>query len=496
MNRTIRKVGVVMIVLVVALLGNLTYNQVVMADRYRSDPLNQRILFEEATRFRGQITGADGTILAKSVPSDDQYRYQREYPGGSAFGNLTGYYSLRYGPIGLERSQQDILVGDDPSLLGDRVQDFLTGRDPRGGNVELTILPTVQQVAYDELTAKGYTGAVVAIKPSTGEILALVSTPSFDATPFASHSEAVQKKAYNALVPARDPDPLTNRAVTNLYPPGSTFKLVVAAAALNAGLTPDTSVTSSATITLPDTGGATLSNFGRESCNGQTGDVTLTEALAHSCNTAFAEVAMNIGADAIRNQATALGMNGEETNIGLRVSPSTTGEMADQAAVAQSGIGQRDVVSTPLESAVIAATIANNGVRMTPYLVSRVTAPDLTTVSQTEPQVANQDAIKASVAEQLKTMMITTEAATPGAGQIAGLEIASKTGTAEHGTDPKNTPPHTWYVAFAPAANPTVAVAVLVENGGDAGLEATGSKVAAPIGRDVLKAAVAAQAAG
>ena len=202
---------------------------------------------------------------------------------------------MRYGPTGLERNQNEILSGEAPELIAGQLSDLITGRDPRGGNVELNIEPAVQQAAYTAMTDKNYVGAVVAIEPSTGKVLAMVSTPSYDPNPLASHSDAVQRQAYNDLVNA-DPSPLLNRAIAAVYPPGSTFKLVIAAAALQQGYTPQTPVTGEAKITLPDTGGATLSNFGGETCgDGGGADVPLTEALAYSCNTAFAEVAMSLG---------------------------------------------------------------------------------------------------------------------------------------------------------------------------------------------------------
>ncbi|AZI56942.1 penicillin-binding protein 2 [Nakamurella antarctica] len=507
MNRTLRKTGNVVIVLIVALLLNITYIQLVKSDAYRTDPNNRRILYEESSRQRGLITATQGVVLARSDASDDSYRYQRSYPGGPAFTDLTGYYSLRYSPTGIESAQNDLLAGESADLLADRVGDFLTGRDPRGGNVELTVLPEVQQRAYDLLTAKGLTGSVVALNPQTGAILAMVSTPGYDATPLASHNDATQRTAYNDLLNIETtgaPSPLINRATSALYPPGSTFKLVVTAAALSQGYTPETPLTGVARITLPGTEGATLSNFGGETCGNSGGqDVTMTTALAYSCNTAYADLAVSIGADALKRQAAALGVNDESYNIGLPngdrvagglpVKGSGVGPIVDDAALAQTGIGQRDVAMTPLQSAVIAATIANNGVRMAPYLIAKTTGPDLATLSEAKFTTANASAIPAAVAAEMKQMMITTEETTFGAGQIEGLQIASKTGTSEHGTDPKNTPPHVSYVAFAPAANPTVAIAVFIENGGDQGLAATGSRVAAPIGREVLALAIASQ---
>ena len=491
MKRPLRRLGTAVIVMIGLLLANIAYTQVIKANDYRADPNNKRTLVAEYSRQRGQITAAGGVVLARSDPVNDQYQYQRVYPGAGMYANLTGYYSMRYGPTGLERNQNEILSGDSPELIAGQLSDLITGRDPRGGNVELTVVPAVQQAAYTAMTDKKYVGAVVAIEPSTGKILAMVSTPSYNPNPLASHRDAVQRKAYNALL-NDDPSPLVNRATGAVYPPGSTFKLVIAAAALQQEYTPQTPVTGKSKINLPDTGGATLSNFGGETCgNGGGADVSLTEALAFSCNTAFAQVAMSVGTVPIRRQAEALGIDvAPPPDIGVDLVGSRLGDVPDTAALAQTGIGQRDVAMSPFQMAWITATIANRGDQMAPHLIAKTTKPDLSVISQTQPESLGQ-AIPIPVADEVRDMMVASEKETLGSGAISNLVIASKTGTAEHGTDPKHTPPHAWYVAFAPADNPKVAVAVMVENGGGLGLDATGSKVAAPIGRSVIAAALA-----
>ena len=242
MKKPLRRLGVAVIVMIGLLLANIAYTQVIKADDYRADPNNKRTLVAEYSRQRGQITAAGGVVLARSDPVNDQYEYQRVYPGAEVYADLTGYYSMRYGPTGLERNQNEILSGESPELIAGQLSDLITGRDPRGGNVELNVVPAVQQAAYSAMTEKNYVGAVVAIEPSTGKILAMVSPPSYDPNPLASHSDEVQRQAYNALVNA-DPSPLVNRAIGAVYPPGSTFKLVIAAAALQNGYTPQTPVT-------------------------------------------------------------------------------------------------------------------------------------------------------------------------------------------------------------------------------------------------------------
>lgn len=491
MKRPLRRVGTAITILVVLLLANITYVQVVKASAYRADPNNSRTRLEEFQQPRGQITTVKGTVLAQSVSSTDSYKYQRNYPLGAMYSPVTGYFSSYYGASGIEQSQNSILSGSDDNLIGDRFSDLVTGREPRGGNVQLSIVDAVQQAAYNGLQDKGYAGAVVAMNPSTGAILALASTPSYDPNALASHSEAIQK-AYSKKINSANPSLRLNRALSADYPPGSTFKLVVSGAALQNGYTPTSSVTGISKMNLPD--GGTLSNFDGEQCADAGGaDVTLTEALAHSCNTAFASVGIALGAEPLKAQAAALGVDPSGTTINdVPVVGSRVGPMVDGDAVAQSSIGQRDVAFTPYQDAVIVATIANHGKRLAPYLVDRTTKPDLSVISQAQTTVVNQ-AMPTTVADQIRDMMIESEKDTTNANPFAGVVIASKTGTAEHGADPKNTPPDCWYVAFAPANKPQVAVAVLVENGGDLGLKATGGTVAGPIGHAVISAALTGQ---
>jgi peptidoglycan glycosyltransferase len=366
--------------------------------------------------------------------------------------------------------------------------DFFTGRDPRGGNVATTINPQVQQAAWDAMEdgCNGpCKGAVVALEPSTGRVLAMVSAPSYDPNQLATHDIQKQSTAWQQL---RDnPDsPLLNRAISETYPPGSTFKVVTTAAALQSGATENTQLTAAARIALPDST-ATLENFGGASC-GASPTASLRDAFAKSCNTAFVQLGINTGADALRSTALAFGLDSPPPTIPLQVAQSTVGPIADAAALGMSSIGQKDVALTPLQNALVAATIANKGVAMQPYLVDSLKGPDLANISTTAPHEERR-AVSEQVADTLTDLMVAAEQVTQQKGAIAGVQIASKTGTAEHGTDPRNTPPHAWYIAFAPASAPKVAVAVLVENGGDR-LSATGGALAAPIGRATIAAAL------
>ncbi len=487
MNTSLRRISVMIMGLVVLLLANVTLTQVFTADGLRSDPRNQRVLLDEYSRQRGQIS-AGGQLLAYSVSTDGRFRFLRVYPNPLAYAPVTGFYSLSYSSTGLERAEDTVLNGSDQRLFGRRLADFFTGRDPRGGNVSTTIRPEVQQAAWDAMD-KGCNGpckgAVVALEPSTGKILAMVSAPSYDPNLLATHDVDEQAQAWQRL---RDDSnsPLLNRAISETYPPGSTFKVITTAAALQNRATPDTQVTAAPQIALPDST-ATLENFGGSSCGGAP-TTTLQYAFAHSCNTAFVQLGIDTGADALRSTAQNFGVDATPAPIPLQVAESTLGPVPDAAALGMSSIGQKDVALTPLQNAMVAATVANKGVTMQPFLVDSLKGPDLSNIATTAPTEVRR-AIPEPVADTLTNLMVAAEQVTQQKGAIAGVQIASKTGTAEHGTDPRNTPPHAWYIAFAPAQAPKVAVAVLVENGGDR-LDATGGAVAAPIGRATIAAAL------
>lgn len=489
MNTPLRRVGITMMAMIVLLLGHVTYIQVFQADDYRADQRNQRVLLDEYSRERGQIVSQfDGQILAHGTETSGRLQYLRTYESGPMYAPVTGYYSWRYGATGLERTQNDLLSGNDARLFVRRLSDMITGRDPRGGHVQVTIDPEVQSTAFNLMSNRGYTGSVVALDPNSGEILGMVSTPSYDPSDLSTHDGEAQEQAWASMSenPAR---PMVNRATSETYPPGSTFKLVTTAAALESGADEDTEVTSDASITLPGTQ-TQLQNYAGQSCPGS----TLHDALAYSCNTAFAELAGDFGADQLRETAKDFGIGMPDLEIPLQVSMSSVGELGSAAELYQSSIGQRDVRLTPLQVAMLSATVANDGMTMRPQLVASLLAPDLSTIENfSEEELAGGRALSEDNAELLHEMMLDSEENTQGGGQQDDLTIASKTGTAQHGADPTNTPPHAWYTAYAPADDPEIAVAVLVESGGDHGLAATGGTVAAEVGRLTIDAGLGRQ---
>jgi peptidoglycan glycosyltransferase len=490
MNTSLRRVSMTVMVLIVLLLLNATFTQVFRADGLRTDPRNQRVLLDEYSRQRGQIS-ASGQLLAYSVSTPgSRFRFRRDYPAPLIYAPITGFYSLLYSSSGLERAEDAILNGSDARLFGRRLADFFTGRDPRGGNVDTTINPRVQQAAWDAM-ARGCSGgpcpgAVVALEPSTGKILAMVSTPSYDPNTLASQDMQAEALAWDALL--HDPDnPMQNRAISERYPPGSTFKVITTAAALQSGLTENEPVTAAPTIKLPDSSNV-LRNYNGMTCPGGGDTVPLRVAFAYSCNTAFVQLGMKIGTEALRDAAVGFGLDMQLDPIPLQVTESTVGPIPDKAALGMSSMGQKDVALTPLQNAMVAAAVANKGVLMQPYLVEGEKGPDLATLSTTQPRELRR-AVSEQVAAKLTELMIVAEQYAQQKGKIPGVQIASKTGTAEHGTDPQNTHPHAWYIAFAPAQAPKVAVAVIVEGGGNLN-DATGGGLAAPVGRAVIEAAL------
>jgi penicillin-binding protein A len=386
-----------------------------------------------------------------------------------------------YGRSGIEQTMNTELNGSADSLFYSRIQDLFTGSQPQGAAVELTLDPVVQRAAWDALGDQ--TGAVVAIDPTTGAILALVSKPSYDPNVLASHDVASVRAAWEQL--NADPTaPMLNRAISETYPPGSTFKLVTASAALEGGLTPDSPVAAPTELPLPNSS-SVMHNHGNSACS-STGAMTLQDALRISCNTAFGQLGMTLGDDALRTQADAFGFDSTLTMpLTVTASRFPADGQIDEAQTALSSIGQYDVRVTPLQVAMTSAAIANDGVRMAPYLVQTVRSADLTVISETEPESLGRS-ITANTASQLTQMMQTVvDSGTGTAAQIPGVSVAGKTGTAQSATDAA---PHAWFTAFAPADAPQVAVAVVVEHGGDLGNEATGGAVAAPIARQVIQA--------
>jgi peptidoglycan glycosyltransferase len=480
MNKPIRRLSYVVAMLFCALLMSTTWIQFVTAQSLDNRPGNRRTLLAGYSRERGAIL-VNGTPIAKSVPTNDELKFVRTYPSAKLYSQVTGYYSFTYGAGGgLEGAEDSLLSGQSDKLFYRRVIDMATGKAPSGASLELTINPKAQQAADTALGNQR--GAVVALDPKTGAILAMVSHPQYDPATLASHNIDSVEKAWERLN-ANPRRPAVNRAIAgDLYPPGSTFKLITAAAALSSGkFTEESQIPGAATLDLP-LSTTNLPTDDHQPC-GPDDKTTLTHALEISCNTAFGWLGLTLGGDALRAQAAAFGF-GDSLRVPLRVSPSSVPPLnAPQSA--QAAIGQYDVRVTPLQVAMVSAAIANNGTVMKPYLVSDTRNGSLDIIDQSKPEQLSQ-AVTPEVADALTRMMVdVVKSGTGTAGQISGIEVAGKTGTAQN---VKDAAPHAWFTAFAPANDPKIAVAVVVEDGGNAGSEAFGGKVAAPIARKVMEA--------
>jgi peptidoglycan glycosyltransferase len=483
MNTPLRRLAAVVTVLFASLFASSTYVQYLRASWLDARPGNARTLYKNYGRERQPIIVA-GRQIAVSTKVDDAFKYQRGYPDGPLYSAVTGFYSIVYGATGMESAAGSLLSGTADQLFYRRIQDLLTGKAALGATVELTIQPKVQRAAWDALGDQR--GAVVALDPRTGAVLAMVSKPAYDPNTLAGHDQKAVKAAYTKLLDDEG-RPLENRAISGrLYPPGSVFKLITAAAALESGrYEPDTEVAGPAVLDLPQTTKGLPNDFAG-ACS-PSGKITLIDALKISCNTAFGSVGMALGESAMAEQAAKFGF-GAELSIPLTVTPSTFPTGLSPAQVAQSSIGQFDVRVSPLQMAMVSAAIANKGIAMRPQLVSRVLAPDLTVMSRPSAEELGR-AVSRDTAAKLTTMMqaVVGPGGTGTRARIDGVEVAGKTGTAEQG---KGRPPNAWFTAFAPAADPQVAIAVIVEDGGSLGDAASGGRVAAPIAKKVMEAVI------
>lgn len=486
MNRPIRTLAIGCLVLFVALLANITYVQGWQADSLNQQAENTRARNADCSRKRGPIL-VDGASIARSVPSHDSLKYVRHYPGRQLYAPVTGRFSCTGLTTGIEASENGVLSGSDQSLFVSRVIDTFSNKSPQGGSVLLTLNPRAQRAAFDGLRAlPGHAqGAVVALDPKTGALLAMVSTPSYNPNRLAGHDFDKVKRYYQTLV-ANKKQPLLNRATQLRLPPGSTFKLVVAAAALQHGYSPDTQVRGGSSLALPQTTHQMTNENGGD-CGGT--QISLTQALAVSCNVSFADLGLKLAANnpnIVDDQARRFGF-GETYLDSLPMVPSVYPTGMDLPETAFASIGQFDVAATPLQMAMIASAIANHGNMMKPYVVAEERSPDLKLLSKPQPQTLHQ-AMSARSADELTQMMVSVvQEGTGTPVNIPGISVAAKTGTAN---SVPNRPPYAWIVAFAPADNPQVAVAVLVQQSGTNRGEIAGGTLAGPIAVNVIKAVV------
>jgi peptidoglycan glycosyltransferase len=478
-NRSIRAVGIVIMVLFVALIAQLTNLQVVESSKLNHDPRNTRQAVADFSRPRGAIQTADGVVLAQSIPSNDEYHYQRVYPHGLEYSFLTGYLSFRYGAEGVEQTYADQLAGRDLPVEAWDLRRLLAG-GTRTATVTLTVSSFMQDAATAALGNR--VGAVVAIDPQTGAILALVSQPTYDPTGLASHNPATEQAAFTSL--NADPgQPLLPRVYRESYAPGSTFKVVTASAVYDhdPALATKTYPTLGA-LTLPLTTNK-LHNFGGEVCGGQ-----LPELLTVSCDTGFGQVGLDLGAQTLAGEAMGFGFDQtpplDLPGVFRSTFPAASFFNRQTPLLAYSAIGQDDVSATPLQMVLVAAAIANHGVIMTPHVMRDIRDSDGNLVTTYTPKPWLTATSAATAAQMTSLMEMVVERGTGTAVAIPGVKVAAKTGTAEV----TSTLTNAWMIAFAPADDPTIAVAAVLPDLTGVGNETTGGVVAAPIVRAVIEA--------
>jgi peptidoglycan glycosyltransferase len=438
-----------------------------------------RASYETYKTLRGAII-VGGVPIVTSVPVNDEYRFLREYEN-VIYNSVTGYFSIFAGSSGIERAMNSYISGQSSAQFFEQINALLDGTPVTGAAVELTLDPDAQRAAWDALGDRK--GAVVAMEPATGRILAMVSKPTFDANLLASHQLSAVNDNYDKFVNSPD-QPLANRAIAgDLYFPGSIFKLVVTAAALESGrYTVGSRFENLTEYTLPGTT-TTITNSGGRKC-GTKSFVTLETALTLSCNIPFAMMAVNLGEDRISAQAELMGF-GQTFDIPLTVSASTYPKDLEESQVALTGFGQYDIRVTPMQMAMVTASIANQGVLMKPQLIKSVVASNLNLLSQPEPIVFSSPMSRTTAGYLTRMMVDSVEVGVATRAAIEGIAVAGKTGTAQNGpADPYTL----WFTGFAPAEAPRVVVTVVVEDGGGVGQSGTGNQIAAPIAKAVLEA--------
>jgi peptidoglycan glycosyltransferase len=485
-NRALRRISIAVLVMFVLLLVNVNYLQGFETASLASKPGNSRAFYAAQNQYqRGSIVTSDGKVIAASRLSsgNDSIKYQRYYPSGPEYAPVTGYYTI-FGQTGIEAAENSLLSGNDSSLDVRKVIDLITGKATKGATVQVTVNSRAQDAAWNALKTLGKPGAVVALNPKTGAILALASYPSFDPNVLAVHDGTKLNQVDKQLL-ADPAQPLLNRALQGAYPPGSTFKIVTSSAALtqSPNATINTRVDSPTVLTLPQTSHVLHNDLG-EVCGDGSGQVPLITAFAQSCDTTFAKMGIQLGASALNAMAEQFGMNDANLTVPLPVAKSTYVIPPSQATTAFSAIGQFSDTVTPLQEAMFAAAVANGGMLMKPDLVQQVTASDLSTVQATSPSVLSHS-VSSSVADSMKQMMLAVVQQPEGTAyafrqDVTGVQIAGKTGTAETGTVTSLN--DAAFTCFAPYANPDIAVGVIIQGGG------YGASAAAPIAVQVIKA--------
>ncbi|MFD8718737.1 MULTISPECIES: peptidoglycan D,D-transpeptidase FtsI family protein [Streptomyces] len=490
MNKPLRRIAIFCGLLVLTLLLRDNWLQYVKADSLREDTANRRVTIARYSTPRGDII-VDGSPITGSTASSssglNDLKYKRTYKNGPMWAPVTGFASQAFGATQLENLEDGILTGNDDRLFFRNTLDMITGKQKSGGNVVTTLNAAAQKAAYNGLKTQGGKGAVVALDPSTGKILALASYPSYDPSAFAGTSDT-DATAWKKLQKTYNPnDPMLNRALRETYPPGSTFKVVTASAALENGLynSADQATNSPLPYVMPGTT-TELKNEGNIPCK----NATMRIALQYSCNTVFGKIGADLGNDKMLAEAKKFGFDAQQFTP-VRSSASVFSDNMNQSQTALSSIGQYNTAATPLQMAMVASAVANDGKLMKPYMIDKLQSPGLDTISQTDPQELSQP-LTSSNAQILQSMMETVvKDGTGKNAQINGVTVGGKTGTAQHGVENSENP-YAWFISYAklPDGSKPVAVAVVIEDDQANRDDISGGGLAAPIAKSVMEAVI------
>lgn len=486
MNKPLRRISIFCGLLILALLVRTNYLQFVQAEELKTDTKNRRVDIARYAQPRGNIVVDGKNVTGSTVVNGNDFKYKRTYKNGELWSPVTGYASQAFGANQLEKLYDPILTGDDDRLFFNRTIDMLTGKPQKGGNIVTTLNAKAQKAAFDGLGDKK--GAVAAINPKTGAILALANKPSYDPTVFAGNSDK-DSKEYNALQKKNnEDDPTLNRALRQTYPPGSTFKVVTAAAGLESGdYDLDDKTDSPVPYRLPDS----TTDLGNEGNNPACKNASVRVALQWSCNTVFAKMSHELGNDEMMKMSEKFGFNrdldSDEQDTPVR--PAVSEYPKDNKPQnAQAGIGQASNRATPLQMAMVASAIANDGKLMKPYMVDQLVAPNLNVLEQTKPKELSQPVSGENAQKLQEGMETVVNDGTGTAGKIPGVTVGGKTGTAQHGEDNKDNP-YAWFISYAKDGDGSpVAVAVVVESSDTLRSDIAGGKLAAPIAKSVMEA--------
>ncbi|MER5858878.1 penicillin-binding protein 2 [Streptomyces sp900105245] len=488
MNKPLRRIAIFCGLLVLALLIRDNWLQYVQADKLRTDPDNRRVTIERYANPRGDII-VDGDPITGSVESKHgDFKYKRTYKNGPMWAPVTGYSSQAFDSSFLEKIEDGILTGNDDRLFFRKTLDMITGKEQQGGNVVTTLNARAQKAAYEGLKARGGKGAVVALEPSTGKILALASYPSYDPSSFAGNSTDVDAKNWTKLQKKNNPaDPMLNRALRETYPPGSTFKVVTAAAALENGkyTSADEKTESPLPWVMPGTS-TQLKNEGNIPCK----NATMRVALQYSCNTVFGKIGADLGNDKMLAEAKKFGFDSEQFTPS-RSNASVFSDDMNPSQTALSSIGQFNTAATPLQMAMVASAVANDGKLMKPYMVDELQSSNVDPVAKTEPEEMSRP-LSPKNAQILQSMMETVvKEGTGKNAQIPGVIVGGKTGTAQHGVA-NSANPYAWFISYARLGDGSspVAVATVIEDENANRDDISGGGLAAPIARSVMEAVI------